>query len=215
MTVTEKNIQDAVRQLGADDVTCKSFSVLIEFFKLNPDKLSRFKFELSEECIRKIANKFMSGRHSNGPVIPKTIPDLRVRDVLQYAYNVDPSNIDKAIDHHMQAMGAENFIGWILEQYIAEHAEPIGWIWCSGSLVKSIDFIKKEENTWEFLQIKNRSNSENSSSSKVRDGTTIKKWFRIFANNGKTNWEAFPDSILREKLSENDFREYLLKHIKN
>src|SRR6059058_3167229 len=79
--------------------------------------------------------------------------------------------------------------------YLAEKLEPsgrsggrspysesyyAGWIWCSGTSVKAVDFIHYDEknNEWNLLQVKNRDNTENSSSSKIRDNTTIKKWFR-------------------------------------
>ena len=113
----------------------------------------------------------------------------------------------------MEAMGAENFIGWILESYIASEAEPLGWVWCSGAIVRSVDFIRPMDGgNWRMLQVKNRSNSENSSSSKVRQGTSIEKWFRIYAYNGKTNWDTFPDPELRTKLSEESFRTYIIDY---
>ena len=51
-------------------------------------------------------------------------------------------------------MAAENNIGLLLERFIASVLEPIGWIWCSGSAVRAVDFI--EPNTGILLQIKNR-----------------------------------------------------------
>ena len=39
-----------------------------------------------------------------------------------------------------------------------------GWIWCSGTSVKAVDFIHYDEknNEWNLLQVKNRDNTENS-----------------------------------------------------
>src|SRR6202453_1801536 len=88
--------------------------------------------------------------------------------------------------------------------YLAEKLEPsgrsggrspysesyyAGWIWCSGTSVKAVDFIHYDEknNEWNLLQVKNRDNTENSSSSKIRDNTTIKKWFRTYSQRDTTN----------------------------
>lgn len=106
------------------------------------------------------------------------------------------------------------FIGWILESYVASHAEQIGWAWCSGAMIRAVDFIKPEGNgNWRMLQIKNRSNSENSSSSRIRLDTHIEKWFRVYAKSGRTNWEAIPDFELRARLSEDGFRAYIIDWI--
>ena len=60
-----------------------------------------------------------------------------------------------------------------------------------------------------MLQIKNRNNSENSSSSKVRDGTTINKWFRSFSKKDISNWKNFPDTQLNGQLSEEGFHNFI------
>lgn len=51
---------------------------------------------------------------------------------------------------------------------------------------------------WEAVQVKNRDNTENSSSSAIRQGTTIEKWFRTYSKPSRkratnTNWENFPE----------------------
>lgn len=193
-----------------------AYGIVAEFLYQNPDMQSSKNQEtITPEFLAKHAQGFASGRHSNGPVMPKTIPDERIRDVLHAAYSVPSDKLDEAIRHHMEAMGAENFIGWILESYIAWQAEQTGWIWCSGAIIRAVDFIKPTRNgNWRMLQIKNRSNSENSSSSRVRLGTPIEKWFRVYANSGRTNWEAFPDDELRLRLSEKGFRDYIVKWIR-
>lgn len=73
-------------------------------------------------------------------------------------------------------MASENIVGDLLERYLAEKLEPCGWIWCSGTSVKAVDFIHydNEKDEWGLLQVKNRDNTENSSSSKIRDNTPIK-----------------------------------------
>ena len=108
-------------------------------------------------------------------------------------------------------MASENIVGDILERYIASIIEPKGWIWCAGSIIKSVDFIRKNNDKWELLQIKNRDNSENSSSKAIRDGTSIKHWFRTFSRKKQTNWENFPDPTVT--LSEAGFRRFLIDYI--
>lgn len=205
--------KEIISQIGASEQVCASFSLVMRFLGDNPDKMTRRRNNesVTREFIHRKAAGFLAGRASNGPVLPRTLPDPIVKDILENAYNVKAEDLDNAINHHMQAMGAENFIGWALEAYIAKHAEPEGWAWCSGEIVRFVDFIRFDGTNWQMLQIKNRDNSENSASASVRDGTRIQKWFRTFAGTGKTNWENFPDISLRQKLSENGFRKFVVE----
>jgi len=90
-----------------------------------------------------------------------------------------------------------------------------GWIWCSGTSVKAVDFIHYDEknNEWNLLQVKNRDNTENSSSSKIRDNTTIKKWFRTYSQRDATNWDNFPDEVSSKNLNEEDFRAFVKNYL--
>ena len=92
-------------------------------------------------------------------------------------------------------MQAENIVGKLLERYVAPLLESKGWVWCAGETLRSVDFMKDENtNDVKLLQIKNRSNSENSSSSAIREGTKIKKWYRISSASGKTRWDRLPEN---------------------
>jgi SinI restriction endonuclease len=64
------------------------------------------------------------------------------------------------------------------------------------------------------LQIKNRDNSENSSSSAIRNGTPIQKWFRSFSKKAKTNWNNLPPSMQPYKLTEDGFRNFVSEYLK-
>jgi hypothetical protein len=64
-----------------------------------------------------------------------------------------------------------------------------------------------------LLQIKNRSNSENSSSSTVRVGTEIEKWFRIKADRIEYMWEKLNDICGTTELSEESFVIFVQKTI--
>lgn len=205
----------ATQAIPGDTGIAKAYGIIANFLSQFPDlQAAKHKSKISPEFLLKHVHGFAAGRQSRGPTMPRTIPDERIKDVLEVAYHVPPTLLVDAIRHHMEAMGAENFIGWILESYIASEAEPLGWAWCSGAMIRSVDFIcPLEGNRWKMLQVKNRSNSENSSSSRVREGTSIEKWFRVYAHNGETNWGSFPDQELRTKLSEEKFREYLISWI--
>jgi hypothetical protein len=96
-------------------------------------------------------------------------------------------------------MGAENLVGDLLERYLASVLEPHGWIWCSGAMVKAVDFILPPSTSggaWRMLQVKNRDNSENSSSSAIRAGTEIEKWHRTFSKLSEENFERFVRTYL-------------------
>ena len=78
---------------------------------------------------------------------------------------------------HNLFMSAENIQGNLLEEYIAFKTRPYGFLWCDGNVLRAIDFCNTDGSL--FLQIKNKSNTENSSSSNIREGTNIKKWYRL------------------------------------
>jgi hypothetical protein len=79
--------------------------------------------------------------------------------------------------YHNLFMSAENIQGNLLEEYISISIRPYGWVWCNGNVLHAIDFCSEDGAV--LLQIKNKSNTENSSSSAIRIGTDIKKWYRL------------------------------------
>lgn len=188
------------------------FKIVIEFLNEYSDRLSKKRkgANLSEEGQKLLRNMFLAPRERH--VIlqhPKTIPDPAVSIILGKAKRYDDKKLAEIQIEHQLSMAAENKVGELLEMYLAEKLEPYGWIWCSGDLVKAIDFIKKEENSWKCLQVKNRDNAENSSSSKIRDGSSIEKWFRIYSRKEATNWERFPDESVKHLLNEEDFINFI------
>jgi hypothetical protein len=78
--------------------------------------------------------------------------------------------------------------------------------------VKAVDFVKREGEKWVALQVKNRDNSENSSSAAIRQGTDIKKWFRTFSRRPATNWDKFPGDIATG-LSEEGFQTFVRSYL--
>lgn len=122
---------------------------------------------------------------------------------------------------HFVFMSAENMNGAILEEYLAEVLEPSGWIWCAGSTFKAIDFCYLHTDNIILLQVKNKYNTENSSSSAIRIGTEIKKWNRLKRPRAATgmniplpNWQRLIELIdasksIAELLTEEKYLEYI------
>ena len=168
------------------------------------------------EGASEIAQKFIEARLEKVlPVRPKTVPDPVVFLVMQEYYENSQADKNRIEEYHLEAMSSENIVGGLLERYIDSVLGESGWVWCSGNFVKSVDFIKFENGRWIELQIKNRSNSENSSSQSVRDNTNIKKWYRTNALTGQTKWDTFPDSKAVNCLSEDGFHKYVKQYIKS
>ncbi|REK63535.1 MAG: SinI family restriction endonuclease [Bacteroidetes bacterium] len=115
--------------------------------------------------------------------------------------------------HHF-LMQAENIVGELVERYIASKCYATdNWAFCPKMAVQTTDFIREnEDGSFYFLNIKNRWNSENSSSKKTRELRGVDMWYRI-KSNGDTNWEQFPDDSLQ--LSEEEFIKFCSSHMEN
>jgi len=200
---------------GLDD----RFANVIRFLANFPEFAKKEKgLEIGEaKYIERQATAFWRSRQIKAPKEPSTIPDEMVSFVLANYFDVTESRLRGIRKTHALSMAAENLVGELLEQYLASILEPAGWIWCSGSTVKSVDFVKPPKSNggkWSLLQVKNRSNSENSSSSKVREGTTIEKWHRTFAKKAGSNWDQFPDKSSAALLSEAKFKSFSKKYLR-
>lgn len=195
----------------------ESFGKAMEYLRQFPEGASYLNGASpeAEDYISKMANRFIQGR-SITPSIPATVMDEMIGVILSSYYDISAVDIPQAYNFHRLSMGAENVIGSLLEAYLASVLEPAGWVWCSGSFVKAVDFIKPnaQMEQWSLLQVKNRDNSENSSSSAIRNGTQIKKWFRTFSRNGATNWGNFPDEQLRSMMSEDKFKDFIVNYMR-
>ncbi|WP_409522350.1 SinI family restriction endonuclease [Nitrincola sp. MINF-07-Sa-05] len=170
----------------------------------------------SVDYISRQAHNFAASRNPRVPKPPETVPDEMVSVILVSYFDIDKADVERIKWEHALSMGAENLIGDLLERYLASVMEPKGWLWCSGALVKAVDFIEPPSTSgepWRLLQVKNRDNSENSSSSAIRLGTTIEKWHRTFSRRVGSNWEAFPDVSLRKELSESAFKKYVKDYL--
>lgn len=216
-----------------EDFLVAGFISICRFLEQHPDSLSikPTKAESAEgftpsvhenTTLIKMATKHFNGyRNINIPSVPTTIPDAAVSTVLQMTYDYTEEETDRIKIEHQHSMSAENCVGSLLERYIDSILRHHGWVWCCGDFVKAIDFIKEnEDGTWTALQVKNRSNSENSSSAAIRNGTSISKWFRSFSTNTKTtralnyvNWDNLPESMQNYGLSEDGFMTFIRTYI--
>ena len=175
----------------------------------------------NKEHIKKLKEKFVNGRKEKESNETDIIPDFAVYEYIKTKYNLDDEKKETVKKHHNIAMDAENKMGHYLEEYIYNNIKSENWVWCTGDILRSIDFIKKTKNNkkepWFALQVKNSDNSENSSSNKVRKGTKIKikHWFRRFSKKNKTNWDKLVEITGCEKLSNENFLEFLRGKAKN
>ena len=200
-----------------------SIDIILDFLKENPGMFStRLRKNKPDpttdpgiEQIKDIILKSMNKKVFLNE--PKTVPDPMVFYILQHHYGVKCSKKMEVEKQHQWAMAAEDIVGELLEQYIDSEVlvSKSGWVRCYGNTVKGTDFLKKTDRDVTLLQVKNRDNSENSSSSDIRrslknsEGVEIKKWFRTFSKSGKTNWAAFPDESLKTILTEQKFQEFV------
>lgn len=150
-----------------------------------------------------------SKRKSNPP---GTIADPIIEEIIGTRLrHLSEKDLPKITYAHRLAMSAENILGLMLEEYLAENLKSYGWHCAWGETVKSVDFVHENGG---LLQIKNRSNSENSSSSAVREGTKIEKWYRIKADRVETMWDSLNKICATTHLGEAKFVEFVRATIK-
>ena len=144
----------------------------------------------------------------------KTFPDPIMQLALSYRLaSLSASNLEMIEEGHSTLMTIENLIGEILEEYLSINLLASGWHCCWGSSIDAVDFCN---NKGDLLQVKNSDNSENSSSSKVRNGTKIKKWSRRNSTKNNTfRWGVLTSMLGVTGLSEADFRIFVETTIKN
>lgn len=200
---------------GASEVAIGSFFSVLEFLDAFPDFLS-LRGAISQpgtsDYFETLASRFFSARERRESLQkPATVPDEIVSYILKAHFEWDDAKTSAVKEEHQWSMAAENIVGSLLERYIASVVEPLGWAWCSGDFIRAVDFLRYEPYDWKGLQVKNRDNTENSSSSKIRQGRDIEisKWFRTFSKKAGDNWAAFPAIEGADQLSEEGFRKYV------
>jgi hypothetical protein len=155
----------------------------------------------------------------------QTVPDPAVDAVLEAFGNVPRGELKAFSEHHRSSMAAENKIGDLLEAYLAKVLEPRGWVWCCGHLLIGVDFFRPAANAGGgvgerfLLQVKNRSNSENSSSKRIRElvailGCPVKitEWHRCRASDGGTCWDALVENEDLSLADEERFHDFVRQY---
>ncbi len=200
--------------MGLDWDGCLSF--IFKIIATDPERIpgnigSKADDEVS--VIRKWMQKYQSGmasrasQRTSNP--PSTVADPIIEVIVGARLtNLGTKELHKVTYAHRLGMSAENILGVMLEEYLAENLRQLGWHCAWGETVKSVDFVNEDGS---LLQIKNRSNSENSSSSSVRNGTKIEKWYRIKADRIEYMWDNLNTICGSTNLSEEDF----VKFVKN
>lgn len=119
----------------------------------------------------------MNRRPSTHRANPKTAcTDPAIRVIVQASRGLTDAAAARYERNHNLFMSAENIQGNLLEEYIAGCIRPYGFLWCAGNVLRAVDFCNAAGT---LLQIKNKSNTENSSGSAIREGTSINKWYRL------------------------------------
>lgn len=161
--------------------------------------------------------------HRNPPsgrtAAPKSsCSDPAIKEIVRAAMHIAESDAAIMETHHTLFMSAENCQGGLLEEYIDSEISRLGWIWCKGNTLRAVDFCTSNGRC--LLQVKNKSNTENSSSSAIRAGTDIKKWYRLGtrARNGTKvpayHWDELNALILAQSgqhanLSEEGYLDFI------
>lgn len=144
---------------------------------------------------------------------PGTVADPIVEKIIGTKLTkLTGEELSKITYAHRLGMSAENILGLILEEYLSINLKDAGWHCAWGETIKSVDFVHEDGR---LLQIKNRSNSENSSSSSVRDGTEIQKWYRIKADRIEYMWDSLNEICNTTSLSEEEFVVFAEQCVKN
>jgi SinI restriction endonuclease len=142
----------------------------------------------------------ISQRISNSP---GTIADPIISTIISTRLmGLTGEHLEQIKYAHRLSMSAENILGLLLEEFLADRLSDYGWYCCWGEVIRHVDFCNVDGS---LLQVKNRSNSENSSSSRVRIDQPIEKWYRVEANKGLYQWSYFNDKYDTDRFSEENF----------
>ena len=163
----------------------EAIEIMFDTAVLAPERFTKradAKRDITEYLTKWVANFINSLNNPPSKTVAKAKQaptDPALRKMIQAMFGYDDEAADGAEELHDLFMAAENIQGGLLEEYIFSKAKAYGWVWCAGNSLRAIDFLKYEGRQVYLVQIKNKYNTENSSSSAIREGTTVEKWFRI------------------------------------
>lgn len=169
---------------------------IFEVVVSNPDRFPGFKMQglqSPETYIERWVKSYIDAKENlpscriASPKSACTDPAIKV--IVQATQGLTDEQSANGEKIHNLFMSAENIQGNLLEEYIASKVRRYGFLWCAGNIVRAVDFCNTDGSL--LLQIKNKSNTENSSSSSIREGTSIEKWYRLGTRT--RNGEKIPD----------------------
>lgn len=203
--------QSTVKDLGVEwaDGVCFVFNVIANDLERVPGNIGG-KNDDESTAIRKWVLKYIGGKNGCASKLnsnlPGTVADPIIEEIIGARItNLKQEDLEKITYAHRLGMSAENILGLMLEEYLATNLSAHKWHCAWGETVKSVDFVNEDGS---LLQIKNRSNSENSSSSTVRHGTKIDKWYRIKADRVEYMWDSLNEICGTDHLSEDGFVDF-------
>lgn len=171
------------------------------------------------QCVRHWVGRFLRGYQDRisqrESKMPGTIPDEAVNIIIEAGLGgLNHEQTNTVVYAHRLAMSAENILGLLLEEFLFSRLSSHGWAMAWGETIRSVDFCNEDGL---LLQIKNRSNSENSSSSKIREGRPIKKWFRVNATTGRYEWGKLRPIVgaTVDSLNEESFQAFITESLQH
>ena len=164
---------------------------------------------LAQSWLKKYQDSYENRISKRISLPPGTIADPIVKTIINARLTELTANSLAQIEYaHRLSMSAENIQGLLLEEFLAEQLADYGWYCCWGESVRHVDFCNVNGS---LLQVKNRSNSENSSSSRVRINQPIEKWYRVDAKIGSYRWAYFNQKYNTARFSEDNFVMFVQK----
>jgi SinI restriction endonuclease len=197
--------QDTISGLGFSKLEAHQVILRACYRKpgLSPDIKADTSEILAEKWIRKYQGGYegrISQRISNSP---GTVADPIIETIIgARLVGLTKEHLEQIKFAHRLSMSAENILGLLLEEFLAEQLADYGWFCGWGEVIRHVDFCHRDG---ALLQVKNRSNSENSSSSRVRINQPIEKWYRVKAKTGQTQWSYFNQKHDTDRFSEEHF----------
>jgi hypothetical protein len=180
---------------------------------LSPGLKSTSEIALAQRWFKKYQNAFQSRISQRVSSPPRTIADSIVETIIKARLTgLEIEHLEQIKYAHRLSMSAENIQGLLLEEFLAEQLEDYGWFCCWGEVIRHVDFCHRDGS---LLQVKNRSNSENSSSSRVRINQPIEKWYRVDANTGRFQWSYFNLKYDTDRFSEENFIWFVQKTLES
>jgi hypothetical protein len=214
--ITLDQIEVQLKQ-AAGDFYDPDMLVVLKCGLANPDLLPKFTIRRVElttfpEYTAKWVERYLGG-FRNRPSLRMGNPSSTIPDTLvSFIYNqlhteLSKEQVSVAAYAHSTMMTIENIVGDMLEEFLSIKLKPKGWVCCWGTTIKAVDFCHSDGT---LLQIKTSDNSENSSSSAVRNGTNISKWCRRKSQQlDGYYWEGIQELTGETSLNETEFRKFV------